>query len=78
MLAIGMGKIIGATTLHTYRHGHVGELLPKTAKLIMAKKNFPVRRGDGGNAADETAVIEIVPSEQVWAASRCCWRKPRN
>src|SRR5258708_37750259 len=67
MLAIGMGKIIGATTLHTYGMDLFGELLPKTARLIMAKKNFLFAVAMVENAADETAVIEIVPSEQVWA-----------
>jgi len=66
MLAIGMGKIIGATTLHTYGMDMFGELLPKTARLIMAKKNFLFGVAMVENAADETAIIEIVPSEQVW------------
>ncbi len=65
MLAIGMGKIIGATTLHTYGMDMFGELLPKTARLIMAKKNFLFGVAMVENAADETAIIEIVPSEQV-------------
>ena len=43
-----------------------GELLPKTAKLIMAKKNFLFGVAMVENAADETAIIEIVPSEQIF------------
>jgi len=66
MLSIGMGKIIGATTLHTYGMDMFGELLPKTARLIMGKKNFLFAVAMVENAADETAIIEIVPSEQVW------------
>jgi len=66
MLTIGMGKIIGATTLHTYGMDMFGELLPKTAKLILAKKNILFGVAMVENAADETAIIEIVPSEQIF------------
>jgi hypothetical protein len=65
MLTIGMGKIIGATTLHTYGMDMFGELLPKTAEIIMANKNFLFGVAMVENAADETAVIEVVPQEQV-------------
>ena len=65
MLTIGMGKIIGATTLHTYGMDMFGELLPKTAKFIMSKINFVFGVGMVENAADETAIIEVVPAEQV-------------
>ena len=66
MMAIGMGKIIGATELHTFGMDMFGELLPKTAKFIMAKKNFLFGVGMVENAADETAIIEAVPAEQLW------------
>ncbi len=65
MLTIGMGKIVGATMLHTYGMDMFGELLPKTAQIIMDKKNFLFGVGMVENAADETAVIEIVPQEKV-------------
>ena len=61
-----MGKIIGATTLHTYGMDMFGELLPKTAKLILARKNILFGVAMVENAADETAIIEIVPSEQIF------------
>jgi hypothetical protein len=66
MLTIGMGKIIGATTLHTYGMDMFGELLPKTARIIMDKKNFLFGVGMVENAADETAIIEVVPQEKVF------------
>ena len=65
MMTIGMGKIIGATTLHTYGMDMFGELLPKTAQIIMGKKNFLFGVAMVENAADETAVIEVVPQELV-------------
>src|SRR4029077_9786138 len=57
MLTIGLGKIIGATTLHTYGMDMFGELLPATAKVIMAKKSVLFGVAMVENAADETAVI---------------------
>jgi hypothetical protein len=66
MLTIGMGKIIGATELHTYGMDMFGELLPKTAQFIMSKKNVLMGVGMVENAADETAIIEAVPAEQIF------------
>ncbi len=66
MLTIGMGKIIGATELHTQGMDKFGELLPQAAKLIMAKKNILFGVGMVENAADETAIIEIVTAEQIF------------
>ena len=66
MMTIGMGKIIGASELHTYGMDTFGELLPKTARFIMAKKKFLFGVGMVENAADETAIIEAVPAEQLW------------
>lgn len=66
MMTIGMGKIIGATTLHTDGMDKFGELLPDAARLIMAKKNFMIGVAMVENAADETAIIEAVPGEQVF------------
>ncbi|MFN0314141.1 MAG: lactate racemase domain-containing protein [Burkholderiales bacterium] len=66
MLTIGMGKIIGATELHTQGMDKFGELLPEAAKLIMAKKNILFGVAMVENAADETAIIEVVTSEQIF------------
>lgn len=66
MLTIGMGKIIGASTLHTYGMDMFGELLPKAAKIIMGTKNVLFGVAMIENAADETAIIEVVPSEQIF------------
>ena len=66
MITIGMGKIIGATELHTQGMDKFGELLPEAAKLIMAKKNILFGVAMVENAADETAIVEIVTSEQIF------------
>jgi len=66
IMSIGMGKITGATELHTNGMDTFGELLPRTAKFIMSKKNFLFGLGMVENAADETALIEVVPASQLW------------
>jgi hypothetical protein len=66
MLTIGMGKIIGATELHTQGMDMFGELLPAAARLILARRNILLGVAMVENAADETALIEVVPSEQIF------------
>jgi hypothetical protein len=66
MMTIGMGKITGATELHTQGMDKFGELLPAAARLIMAKKSFLLGVAMVENAADETALIEVVPAEQTF------------
>jgi len=65
MMTIGMGKIRGATTLHFHGMDRFGEILPLAARLIMAKKNFLFGVALVENAHDETALLEIVPAEQL-------------
>ncbi len=67
MMTIGMGKITGATELHTQGMDKFGELLPAAARLIMSKKNILMGVAMVENAADETALIEAVPAEQIFA-----------
>jgi hypothetical protein len=67
MMTIGMGKIKGATTLHFHGMDNFGEILPQVAKLVMAKKNILFGVGMVENAHDETALIEIMPAEQLFA-----------
>ena len=66
MLTIGMGKIDGATTLHSFGMDVFGELLPKTAKFVIGKKNFLFGLAMLENAADETASVEAVTSENLF------------
>ncbi|MEI7967780.1 MAG: lactate racemase domain-containing protein [Betaproteobacteria bacterium] len=66
MLTIGMGKIVGATELHTQGMDMFGELLPAAARLIMGRKNILLGVAMVENAADETAIIEAVPSEAIF------------
>jgi hypothetical protein len=66
MMTIGMGKIIGATTLHTDGMDRFGTLLPEAAKLIMSKTNFMFGVAMVEDAHDKTAHIEAVPAETLF------------
>jgi hypothetical protein len=66
MLTIGMGKILGATTLHTHGMDRFGEVLPHAARLILAKKNFLFGVGLVENARDQTALLEAIPAESLF------------
>lgn len=65
MLAIGMGKIAGATEFHRYGMDTFKDSLPEAGELIMANKNFLFGVAMVENAADETAIVEVVPGEKV-------------
>ena len=65
MLVIGMGKIAGASAVHWHGFDSFKELLPKAGQLIMEQKNFLFGVAMVENAAEETALVEIVPGEKV-------------
>lgn len=65
MLVIGAGKIRGASTVHWYGFDAFGEIVPAAADCIMGKKSFLFGVAMLENAADETALVEIVPGEKV-------------
>lgn len=63
MLAIGIGKINGATTYHSHGMDRFPDLLPAVRQVNITRR--PVLFGVGivENAYDETAHIELVPAE---------------
>ena len=65
MLVIGMGKIAGATAMHWHGFDAFKDVLPEAGQFIMDKKNFLFGVAMVENAADETALVEVVPSEHV-------------
>jgi hypothetical protein len=67
MLSIGIGKIIGATTYHTHGMDRFPELLPQIRDVNIGRRNVLFGVGIVENAYDETALIEIVPAEQLQA-----------
>ena len=67
MLTIGMGKIAGATVLHSYGMDTFIDLLPKACEEIISKKNILFGVGLVENAADETAIAEVVHIENLFS-----------
>ena len=67
MLTIGMGKIAGATVLHSYGMDTFIDLLPKACEEIISKKNILFGVGLVENAADETAIAEIIQVENLFS-----------
>jgi hypothetical protein len=63
MLAIGIGKIVGAATYHTHGMDAFPDLLPKVCAVNCSARNVLFGVGIVENAYDETAHVEIVPSE---------------
>ena len=67
MMAIGMGKIAGATTLHAHGMDIFPDLLPRVAELIMQRANILFGVGLIENAYDDTTLVEAVLPEQLIA-----------
>ena len=67
MLTIGMGKIAGATVLHSHGMDTFIDVLPKACEEIISKKNILFGVGLVENAADETAIAEIVHVENLFS-----------
>lgn len=65
MLSIGIGKINGAATYHRHGMDTFATLLPKVRDVNLAKRNVLFGVGIVENAHDQTAVIEVMPADQI-------------
>jgi hypothetical protein len=65
MLSIGIGKIVGAATYHRHGMDRFPELLPKIRDVHLANRNVLFGVGIVENAYDETAHVELVPSDKL-------------
>jgi hypothetical protein len=65
MLAIGIGKIVGAATYHQHGMDTFPALLPKVRDVNLATRNVLFGVGIVENAHDQTAAIEVIPSERI-------------
>ena len=65
MLSIGIGKIIGASTYHAHGMDLFPDLLPRIRDVHLRARNVLFGVGIVENAYDETALIEIIPAEQL-------------
>jgi hypothetical protein len=67
MLSIGIGKIVGASTYHMHGMDTFPDLLPRIRDVHLGARNVLFGVGIVENAYDETALIEVVPAEQLGA-----------
>jgi len=67
MLAIGIGKIIGASTYHQHGMDTFPTLLPKVRDVNIRSRNVMLGIGIVENAHDQTALIEAIPAPQIAA-----------
>jgi len=67
MLSIGIGKIAGAASYHSHGMDRFPELLPQIRDVVIGACNVLFGVGIVENAYDETALIEIIPANQLAA-----------
>ncbi|HVY05265.1 MAG TPA: lactate racemase domain-containing protein [Burkholderiales bacterium] len=67
MLSIGIGKITGAATYHRHGMDTFPTLLPKVRDVNLARRNVMLGVGIVENAHDQTALIEVMPANQIAA-----------
>jgi len=67
MLSIGIGKITGATTYHQHGMDTFPTLLPKVRDVNLTKRNVLLGVGIVENAHDQTALIEVMPANEIAA-----------
>ncbi|HHY33542.1 MAG TPA: DUF2088 domain-containing protein [Firmicutes bacterium] len=65
ILTIGLGKHVGATSLHAAGFSRFPELIPEAARLILARTRVLFGVATVENATGEVALIEVVPAEDI-------------
>lgn len=65
MLAIGIGKILGAATYHQHGMDTFPELLPKVRDVNLGARKVLFGIGIVENAYDQTAHIEAIPAQEI-------------
>jgi hypothetical protein len=65
MLSKGIGKIAGAATYHSHGMDRFPELLPQIRDVLLSARNVLFGVGILENAYDETALVELIPAEQL-------------
>ncbi len=67
MLAIGIGKIVGAATYHQHGMDVFPTLLPKVRDVNINARNVLFGVGIVENAYDQTALVELIPADKIGA-----------
>lgn len=65
MLTIGLGKQIGADSLHHQGFGRFAEIIPKAAQFVTEKTKVLFGVAIVENAYEETARIEVIPRDEI-------------
>lgn len=67
MMVVGLGKQMGAESVHSDGLGNMARNLPANAKVVAEKSNILFAIPSIENAYDETAIIEAIPAQQIFA-----------
>lgn len=70
MLTIGLGKQIGADSLHHQGFGRFAELIPKTAQMVVEKTKVLFALGIVENAYEQTYKIEVLSHADILAMEK--------
>ncbi|MBP3040506.1 DUF2088 domain-containing protein [Bacillaceae bacterium Marseille-Q3522] len=70
MLSIGLGKQIGADSIHMNGFDRFAELIPEAGRLIAEKTNVLFAVSVVENAFDETYKVEVLPKQDIIAMKR--------
>jgi hypothetical protein len=65
MLALGMGKIKGATQLHTHGMDRFPQVLPEAARVVMGRLPFLFGVAVVENAHEDTALLECIGAARL-------------
>lgn len=67
MLTIGLGKRHGADQVHSWGVRGLAEMMPESAKLLMAKTPFMGGLAIVENTNEETAILQVIDKDDLFA-----------
>lgn len=70
MLVIGLGKQVGASSLHNQGFGRFAELIPQAAQMILNNTKVLFGVAVVENAYEETSIIEVISNEDMMELKR--------
>lgn len=78
MLAIGMGKHKGCSTLHRLGLDHFGEVIPAAGQLVLSRAPVPFGLAVVENALEEPVLVEAVPRGRMFEREQELLRLARS
>ncbi len=70
MMAIGLGKHLGAVHYHHHGFARFHALVPDVARAFMKAKNVVFAVGIVENATDDLAIVEAIPTDRILAREK--------